>query len=242
MNGIIPALVLTGTLSFGLGYGVAWFSAEDVPGIAPSSVTLAQDEKVTENELQQLFAQGPNQGEGTLTRPEPKQISQISAMIASASPEKVDHYLKQAFPEADLSQIKDKKRFAQRAVEEFAQTQNDEQDNLAGQVVVAVEEYLGAHAQKLENINKSQYLFAHLDTFNQVEHAQQIFIRWINRDTGEVLFFSPQQIVPDKAKNWVSFSPAKGWTAGTYDVRYYQMKDDLQPIAQTSFQILSIAD
>lgn len=243
MKRFIP-LWVTGILCFGLGYIVAQFSSEKEIVFSNAIVERSQQnhDAISETDLQHLLNQHSNQGASPTSQNKISQVSKMNAMIAEASPEEVEYYLNQAFPKADLSLIKDKKKFAQRATEEFAQTKNDEQNDLTGQVIVAIQEQFNGSAQVLQNIHKSQYLFAHLDTFNKIENAHQVFIRWINRDTGEVLFFSPQNITANKAQNWVSFVPEQGWKVGTYDVRYYQMQDDLKPIAQTSYVIESLAE
>ncbi len=46
----------------------------------------------------------------------------------------------------------------------------------------------------------------------------------------------------NREQNWVSFNPVNGWKAGSYDVKYYQLNDQLNPIAQTSFKIDQVID
>jgi len=87
-----------------------------------------------------------------------------------------------------------------------------------------------------------QQLFAHFDTLGKTPNNEQVFVRWSNQSTGEVLFFMPQRISANREQNWVSFKPAKGWKAGSYDVKYYQLNDQLVPIAQTSFTIDQVID
>ena len=152
----------------------------------------------------------------------------------------MEQYLIQAFPKADLKHIGDSKRMAQRLVDEFAENKNNDRDDLRGQVIVSTQEQSPVQAIELENVYPQQQLFAHLNTLNQVEQTEQVFIRWIDRNTGEVLLFSPQNISQQSSKKWISFAPFGGWKVGIYDVRYYQMNDDLQPIAQTSFSIRSL--
>lgn len=234
-------IFLIGTICFGLGYGVAQFTVENST-TAPQDEISQKEKGLSEDDLKQLFGQSFNQQNAQVTRPTSAQTSKINTLITEASDEKVNHYLKQAFPEADLTQIKNKRLFAQRALEEFSQTKNDERHDLVGQVIVAVEENAQVTAHALQNIHKSQYLYAHLDTLSRIENDQQVFIRWMNRDTGEVLFFTPQKVNSSTSQNWVSFAPAQGWKPGTYDVRYYQMGDGLKPIAQTSYVIQSIIE
>ena len=91
-------------------------------------------------------------------------------------------------------------------------------------------------------IYASQQLFAHFDTLGKVPNNDQVFIRWSNQSTGEVLFFMPQRVSVNQQQNWVSFNPAQGWEVGIYDVKYYLANDQLTAIAQTSFSIDQIID
>ena len=168
------------------------------------------------------------------------QLVQIHQVIDQASPQKVDQYLARAFPQGSIEQIHDRKKMAQRLVDEFAADQNEPDAEMRGKVIVSAQEQTPVQVVSLDQLYKQQQLFAHLDTLNSITDQKQVFIRWIYRDTGEVLLFSPQNVSPQTALNWVSFVPPQGWKVGTYDVRYYQMNDDLKPIAQTSFQIHSV--
>lgn len=240
MKSFVASLLITGIVCFGLGYTVAQFSTDEIVVNTPTTqAPKSNSNNISESGIHQILKEGLGQPSLEISQ---TKSNQVSKLIAEASPEKVEHYLNQVFPNTDFSQVQDKKKFAQRIAEEFTQTKNDEQNDLKGKVIVAIEEQPVKNGQALQNINKSQYLFAHLDTLNKIENAPQVFIRWIYRDTGEVLFFAPQKITANNAQNWVSFTPEHGWKAGTYDVRYYQMKDDLQPIAQTTYVIQSISE
>lgn len=101
-----------------MGYAVAQFVADE--NILVSTAETDQQNKntnLTENDLDQLFKFGINQQSNNSMRPTSNQVSKINVIISEASPENVDRYLNQAFPEADLLNIKDKKKFAQRAIE-----------------------------------------------------------------------------------------------------------------------------
>lgn len=90
---------------------------------------------------------------------------------------------------------------AQRLVDEFAENKNNDRDDLREQVIVSTQEQSPVQAIELENVYPQQQLFAHLNTLNQVEQTEQVFIRWIDRNTGEVLLFSPQNISQQSSKN-----------------------------------------
>ena len=169
-----------------------------------------------------------------------QQLTQIHQVIAQAPSEKIDQYLARAFPNANLQNIRDRKKLAQRLIDEFVEDKNTNQGDLKGQVIVTAQERSPIQASDIENIYPQQQLFAHLDTLNSIQNTEQVFIRWIHRDTGEVLLFTPQNVSSQSSKNWISFTPPQGWKVGVYDVRYYQMNDDLNPVAQTSFNIRSV--
>jgi len=105
--------------------------------------------------------------------------------------------------------------------------------------VMAHQEYGGENVLP-RDIYKGQQLFAHFDTLGKTPSNEQVFVRWSNQTTGEVLFFMPQRVSAQREKNWVSFNPVAGWKPGHYDVKYYQMNDQLEPIAQTSFYIQNV--
>lgn len=92
-------------------------------------------------------------------------------------------------------------------------------------------------SEDLSQVHKNQEIFAHFDTMGKFPQESQVFVRWTNRDTGEILLFTPTNINAATQQNWISFAPAQGWKAGQYDVKYYQLNKDLTPIAQSSFSI-----
>jgi hypothetical protein len=53
-------------------------------------------------------------------------------------------------------------------------------------------------------IYAKQPLYAHFDTFGKVPPNVQVMVRWTQRDTGEILLFTPRK-VSENQQNWVSF-------------------------------------
>lgn len=228
---------------FGLGFITAQLSENEQTHWDAQFDRVAQNPSMQhDSDMTSLLGMTPNQSIQASQQTARQQLNQLHVFIANTSDEKIDAYLSQLFPKADLSQIEDKKRFSQHLLNEFVQSHKDQQEHFVGQVIVSTQEQVPQQINELNTVYKSQQLFAHLDTQNKIQNVQQVFIRWIYRDTGEVLLFLPQNISPDRAQNWVSFTPPQGWKVGHYDVRYYQMNNDLIPIAQTSFKIAAVIE
>ena len=227
-------LLLVGILCFGLGYFVAPSKPEPMPPVPE----LRQDIAV-ENFIQhiQQKAQAQPQDGLALQQQLKNQKAQVNSVIESATTEQVNKYLEQSFPDYDLSNIQNKHVFAKRLVSEFVDTKNDPNEVLAGKATVTTQQQYLANSVLPRQIYAGQQLFAHFDTLGKVPNNEQVFVRWSSQSTGEVLFFMPQRVSVNREQNWVSFNPVNGWKLGSYDVKYYQLNDQLNPIAQTSFKI-----
>ena len=134
--------------------------------------------------------------------------------------------------------ITDKRRFAERAVEELY-NENDTSP-LAGEVKLSFSSTMPSISIDTAKINKEAKLFAHLDTDGKALASPFIFIKWVNNQTGQVLLFEKRDIIANSDQNWVSFKPYEGWTRGSYDIRFYQFTSELQPVAQLTYQIFNV--
>src|SRR5690606_5065421 len=230
---------LSGILCFGLGYFVAQSKPESVLPVPEPSQDIA-----VENFIQRIQQKAQTQPENSLALQQQlkNQKAQVNSVIDSVTTEQVNKYLEQSFPNYDLSSIQNKHTFAKRLVSEFVDAKNDPNEVLAGKATVTTQQQYAANSVLPRQIYAGQQLFAHFDTLGRVPNNEQVFIRWSNRATGEMLFFMPQRVSSNREQNWVSFNPLKGWKAGTYDVKYYQLNDQLNPIAQTSFEIEQVID
>lgn len=237
MKFVMPLLI--GMLCFGLGYFVAPSRPESEPSVPEHTQDMA-----VENFIQtiQQNTQAQPDNHRVLQQQLKKQKTQLNSIIDQATPEQIDKYLSQAFPDYDLSTIHNKREFAKRLVGEFVNAKNDPNEAMTGQATVTAQQQYITNNVLPRQIYAGQQLFAHFDTLGKTPNNQQVFVRWSNQATGEVLFFMPQRISANREQNWVSFNPAKGWKMGTYDVKYYQLNDQLVPIAQTSFRIDQIID
>lgn len=163
----------------------------------------------------------------------------IKALINQNTQGTINTYLKKAFPQADLSAINDQKKFSERLIDELSNTDQSE-PNPTGHLTISSNTLMPRQSENLSEVYKNQEIFAHFDTLGKTPQGTQVFVRWINHDTGEILLFTPTQINAASQQNWISFAPANGWKEGKYDIKYYQMNDALTPIANTSFTISKI--
>lgn len=230
---------LSGILCFGLGYFIAQSKPESVLPVPEPHQDIA-----VENFIQRIQQKTQAQPEDGLELQQQlkNQKAQVNLVIESATTEQINKYLEQSFPGYDLSSIQNKHTFAKRLVNEFVEEKNDPNEVLAGKATVTTQQQYVANSVLPRQIYAGQQLFAHFDTLGRVPNNEQVFIRWSDRATGEMLFFMPQRVSSNREQNWVSFNPLKGWKAGTYDVKYYQLNDQLNPIAQTSFEIDQVID
>lgn len=136
--------------------------------------------------------------------------------------------------------IDDKRRFAERAVEELYKS-NDNQP-LVGTVKLSTNPVMPSGSLDTATINKNAKLFAHLDTDGKVPTSPFVFVKWVNNQTGQVLLFEKKNIVANSNQNWVSFTPYEGWAVGSYDIRFYQFTSELQPVAQLTYNIYEVIE
>jgi len=136
--------------------------------------------------------------------------------------------------------INDKRQFAKRAVEELY-SKNDNQP-LVGNIKLSLSSEVPAASVSTAMLNKNAKLFAHLETLGRVPASPFVFVKWVNNQTGQVLLFEKKDIVANRNQNWVSFRPYDGWSAGSYDIRFYQFTSELQPIAQLTYDIYEVVD
>ena len=232
-------VLLVGILCFGLGYFVAPPKPESERPVPEPRQDIA-----VENFIQHIQQKAQAQPEDGLELQQQlkNQKAQVNSVIESASTEQVNKYLEQSFSGYDLSSIQNKHVFAKRLVSEFVDAKNDPNEVLAGKATVSTQQQYSAGGVLPSQIYAGQQLFAHFDTLGKVPNNEQVFVRWSNQSTGEVLFFMPQRVSVNREQNWVSFNPVNGWKIGTYDVKYYQLNDQLNPIAQTSFKIDQVID
>lgn len=166
---------------------------------------------------------------------------QQAKQLVNALPDsQLNQYVARFIPAKDAELITDKRQFANRAVEELYKS-NDSQP-LVGQVMLSDSSSVPSQTMNTTTLQKRQKLYAHLNTFGKVPLGANVFVKWVNRNTGEVLLFEKKLIVPDSANNWVSYQPYDGWQTGSYDIRFYQFTSQLEPVAQLSYDVNQVID
>lgn len=166
---------------------------------------------------------------------------QRAKQLIENMPDYVLHKYVDKFMATDASDvITDKRRFAERAIEELY-APNDTQQ-LAGTAKVSFNYIMPETSANISRVTKFAKIYAHLDTNGQVPANKYVFIKWINNQTGQVLLFEKKNISANSNQNWVSFIPTDGWKEGSYDIRFYQFDSELQPIAQTTYNIYEVID
>lgn len=169
-------------------------------------------------------------------------VSKIKDVIEGIPDSEIEQYLMVAFPNTDISKIDNKKRFSERMLEELSSDAQTKTLQLDGQLTLATNPQLPLQNTKVSEVYRNQQLFAHYDLRGKFEKNEQVFVKWTNQDTGEILLFTPQNVNKMTEQNWISYSPPNGWQPGTYNIEYYEFNSDLNPIAKTSYTINQILD
>lgn len=185
--------------------------------------------------------------DGLISKDQDTQVSindyseQQAKQLINNMPDYVLEQYVDKFMAADASEvIIDKRQFAERAIEELY-APNDTQQ-LAGTAKVSFDYAMPETSANVSRVTKFAKIYAHLDTNGQVPANKYVFIKWINNQTGQVLLFEKKNISANSNQNWVSFIPTDGWEKGSYDIRFYQFDSQLQPIAQTTYNIYEVID
>ena len=163
----------------------------------------------------------------------------LLTLLQDVPSDQLENYLKRAFPEQELQQIKNKKQFTQRLIEELNQDKASP-EKLSGKIVFSTTPSLPIDDSSLNNIHAQQFIYAHLDTYGKSPPNTQVFIKWLNLDTQDVVLFTPKYIQENSQQNWVSAVPADGWKNSRYLVTFYEMDDQLNPIAQANYTLSSV--
>ncbi|WP_288418787.1 hypothetical protein [uncultured Acinetobacter sp.] len=237
--------IFIGLTCFILGYGVSLLSTDDGSTNPSQSVKLNQAEINRKDESTKTDVGYANQLNAMVSESEKRVLSSESIekikLILDQMPEQeVNRYLSKAFPSSDLTGIHDKKKFSERLLEELSKDMPKNDAKLLGKLVVSSNLSNNFQSENMDKVYKNQQIIAHYDTMGNLTKSDQVFVKWFNRDTGEILLFTPQPVNPQSDQNWVSYSPPAGWKPGNYAIQYYQINDQLTPIAQTDYTITDI--
>jgi hypothetical protein len=168
--------------------------------------------------------------------------SKVKQIIQEMPKAEVEQYLKRAFPKVDITKIEDKRKLSERLLEELSNNDSKSLTKLEGQLTLATTSKYPLQNTEVGQIYKNQQIFAHYDLRGNFNRSEQVFVKWTNQNTGEILLFTPQNVNEIAEQNWVSYSPPEGWQPGTYNIEYFQFNSDLTPIAKTSYTINQILD
>lgn len=87
-------------------------------------------------------------------------------------------------------------------------------------------------------LDKSDSIYAHMKFSGGLGFgSNKVMTRWLNVDTGKVVFFDVSTIRSQIDSNWVSVVPDGGWKSGSYSVTLYLLKSDLPKLAETTFYV-----
>lgn len=202
-----------------------------------STVAIPEVQQQT-TKIDQLIQQKTEQKSGFSTQDFNEQSAKL--LLNQMSNQQLDGYVSRFISAKDAELITDKRQFANRAIEELYKA-NDNQP-LVGQILLANEANFPQNSLNTHTLSKRQKIYAHLNTFGKVPTSRQVFIKWTNRSTGEVLLFEKKLISANSDTHWVSYRPHDSWQKGTYDIRFYQFNSQLEPIAQYSYDVHDVID
>ncbi|WP_353167011.1 hypothetical protein [Acinetobacter sp.] len=169
-------------------------------------------------------------------------IEKIKMILNQMPEQEVENYLTKAFPLNDFSSIQNKKQFSGRLLEELSSEAIASKEDMQGKLVLSRNLSNNLQSENMSQIYKNQQIVAHYDTLGKLSKSDQVFVKWVNKDNGEVLLFTPQPVNPQSDQNWVSYAPPDGWKPGEYAIQYFQVDDKLTPIAQADYTIGQVLD
>lgn len=231
--------IITAIIFFILGYALANFIQNNTLEAPSQDQNSSSHSTLTSHFIDQLNEEIKSENDSNITALMQNNQNKILEVLQSLPASKINSYLEQAFPEQDIGVINDKRKFSERLLEELNQDK-DESSTLTGKVYISLDSNTPTYATPINEVHSQQYIYAHFDTYGKAPPNTQVFVKWINQDTQEIVLFSPKNIIENSQQNWVSAVPAQGWKPGKYDVKFYQMTDSLTPIAQSSYTITSV--
>lgn len=239
--------ILIGLCCFGTGYGIALMNTDD--GFNnPSHSYNEIDSKILSENINKLIPKShDDQFNALISQSNGHVLSQATIekikMILNQMPEQeVENYLTKAFPLNDFSSIQNKKQFSGRLLEELSSEAIASKEDMQGKLVLSRNLSNNLQSENMSQIYKNQQIVAHYDTLGKLSKSDQVFVKWVNKDNGEVLLFTPQPVNPQSDQNWVSYAPPDGWKPGEYAIQYFQVDDKLTPIAQADYTIGQVLD
>lgn len=220
--------ILLSISSLTVGYGIASFS-QNKDAISDNSLSTNTTEKssLIHNEFEKHISSSSNVKDAHLISK--NMADSFKDIIKNMTEKQLNNYLTKAFPNTDLSRIQNKKEFAERLLEELSSPGSSSAFTV-GTLTLSKNMESSKQSDNVNQIYKNQQLFAHYDTLGKITKSDQVFVKWINQDTGEILLFTPQKVNDLSDQNWISYSPPNGWEEGNYEIEFYQFNDHLSQI------------
>lgn len=239
--------ILIGLIGFASGYGIALMNA-DGGFLNPSQPSKEIDSKTLNENINTMITKTEgDQFNALMSQSKGHVLSQatldkIKVVLSQMPEQEVEHYLSKAFPLSNFGSIQNKKQFAERLLEELSSEDIVSKEDVQGKLVLSRNLSNTLQSENLSQIYRNQQIVAHYDTLGKLSKNDQVFVKWVNKDSGEVLLFTPQPVNSQSDQNWVSYAPPDGWKPGEYAIQYYQVNDTLTPIAQADYTIAQVLD
>lgn len=232
--------ILLSVSSLAIGYGISSFSQKknDIPYNFLSKNTTEKSSLI-HTEFEKKISSSSKEEDAYLISK--NMADTFKEIIKNMNEHQLNSYLTKAFPNTDLSRIQNKKEFAERLLEELSSSDNSSAFTI-GTLTLSKNMESSTQSDNINQIYRNQQLFAHYDTLGKVTKSDQVFVKWTNQDTGEILLFTPQKVNDLSDQNWISYSPPNGWEAGNYEIEFYEFNDHLSQIAKGKYQIRQVLD
>lgn len=225
-------------LCFVFGFLIGKLSSYDHKIVTTSTPSLSSTS--TQEFLNNLTTDSHNSANNSQTKTRPPFTSVslgLSNIIDYIPNESISSVMNLFFHSSDLNELDNVNDFAKRYLEEMSSNPSAIDPESFTSLNVSTDQENIFSGTLLSLIN-TEPVYAHFDVSGGLASGNnKIFSRWTNLDTNEVLFFNRSNIQSDSDKNWVSFTPTGGWTAGSYEVTFYQFGSQLRKLASQNFYI-----
>ena len=151
----------------------------------------------------------------------------------------INNQLGYLFDKETINQLEDSRAFSKRLLEVALEESDD--NNQSDMATIAFSKSPAYGIRMIEQnieVNAGDSIFAHI---LPNETLEEFIVKWQYQNTGEILLFKKQTILPNKDNQYVWLRPKKGWQPGVYTVSIYSMDDSVSPIAVNSYNIVSVA-
>jgi hypothetical protein len=165
--------------------------------------------------------------------------------------ERIDHLpeifinkqLEQVFDENYLDSVNDRRALAKKLVDVAladgnpmsSDMENMESANIEIEFSLSPIPGLRQFGNSVE-IDQHDKIFAHF--ISSADHTN-LMVRWLHRDTGEILIFSPLKLYQDQGK-YISLTPRNGWQPGSYMIGLFDLNNNQKLVTSRAYTIDNI--